>query len=80
MQLEKELIEKIKKAKQNFTEDTLFLSNYLKCSLATRMSISSLISENGEIEGLSVLIDYSIPEGELRIGMGQGPTYKSIFI
>lgn len=81
MQLEKE-INNIQKGVQQFQNDTFFIANYIKCNLATRAKISSLINEKGEIEGLGlqVLIDNEISDGIGYVGMGNGPTYSTINI
>jgi hypothetical protein len=72
----------IQKGMQEYQNNTFFLANYIKCNLATRAKISSLISENGKIEGLGlqVLVDNEIGDGVAYIGMGNGPTFATIQI
>lgn len=67
---------------QEYSRLTLFIPTWLKCSIPTRAKLSSLIGEDGKIEGtgLSVLIDDEVPHNKIRIGMGQGPTYSEIEI
>ena len=81
MQLEKE-INSIRKGMQEYQNNTFFLANYIKCNLATRARLSSLITEKGEIEGvgLRVLVDNDINDGIAFIGMGDGPTFATIQI
>jgi hypothetical protein len=72
------MLSKIREGMQEYSRITLFVPTWLKCSLPTRVKLSSLIGEDGKIEGtgLSVLIDDEIPINTIRIGMGQGPTYS----
>ena len=74
--------EKINKGIQEFHSLTFYPANWMKCNLYTRNLISSLISENGKYEEteISVLIDYDLPDGKVRIGMGEGPTFSEVEI
>lgn len=69
---------KIKEGIVEFQSNTMFMANYLRCNLYTRSLISSVINERGEIDGmgLKVFIDSNIPNNQIQIGMGQGPTYS----
>jgi hypothetical protein len=77
-----ELKDKIQVGIQEFQQNTFFLANYLKCNLVTREMLKEIIDENGKIEGtgLFVLMRYDIPDGECRIGMGDGPTYSIVYM
>ena len=70
--------EKINRGKVQFTEVTFFMANYIKVNLTTRFTISELITESGHIEGLFLMIDDSLNDGEAKIGMGQGPTVINV--
>ncbi len=72
--------EKINECKLKFTELTFFIPNYIKMNLETRFAISELISENGKLDDMQVLIDYDLEPGIICIGMGQGPTTSTIKI
>ena len=71
---------KINECKLKFTEMTFFLPNYIKMNLATRQILSECISEEGEIDGMKIQIDYELEDGEVCIGMGQGPTTSKLKI
>jgi len=81
MELEK-LKNKVIEGKQNFSDMTFFMPNYLKVNLATRMAIHNLLVESNEdpskIEGLRILVDYDLEGNEGIIGMGEGPTFTKI--
>ena len=81
MQLQNE-IESIRKGMQEFQNNTFFLANYIKCNLATRSRLGSLINETGILSdtGLRVLVDNEINDGVAHIGMGNGPTFATINI
>jgi hypothetical protein len=83
MQSQKEIeIETIREGMRDYTNQTYFVANHIKCNLATRARISSLITEKGEIEGLGlrVLIDNDVDDNIAHIGMGAGPTFAKINI
>ena len=67
----------IDKAREEFQSNTFFLANYIKCNLLTFSKISYLFI-NGEIRefGLQLKIDESIPNDEIIVGMGEGPTFS----
>ncbi len=75
-----EFRDKIKEGINEFQQMTYFVADYLKCNLITRQKLSSLINEDGKIEGtgLFVIVRYDIPDNECHIGMGQGPTYSIV--
>ena len=74
----KNVTEKINVGKTRFAELTFFMANYIKVNLVTRVKISELINDSGHIDGLFVMIDDSLDDGESRIGMGQGPTVINV--
>lgn len=69
--------EKINEGKVRFGEITFFLANYIKVNFTTRLAINELVNE-GHIEGLKIIIDEKLLDGEAVIGMGQGPTTAKI--
>jgi len=71
-------INKITEGIIEFQRMTFFIANYIKVNLATRSRLSVHINENGEVKGLRVLVDNELPDGEGRIGLGEGPTYAII--
>ena len=81
IQMEK-LKDKIQLGINEFQQNTLFVANYLKCNLATRAKLSSLITDEGILEGtnLFVIIRYEIEDDTCHIGMGDGPTYSIVLI
>jgi len=72
------VVNKINQGKQEFQNNTFFLANYIKVNLSTRFVISEFISDEGEIEGLRVIIDNELKDGYATIGLGVGPTYSTI--
>lgn len=72
--------DKINKGIQEFHALTFFPANWLKCNLHTRNLISNLISIDNKLDGteISIRIDYDIPDGIVRIGMGVGPSYSEV--
>jgi hypothetical protein len=54
------------------------MANYLKCNFTTFIQIQPLF-QDGSIPnmGLRLHLDETLPEGEIRIGMGDGPTYAT---
>jgi hypothetical protein len=71
---------KIQEGINEFQQMTFFHADYLKCNLVTRSKLSSLINEDGKIDGtgLFVIVRFDIPNDECHIGMGQGPTYSIV--
>lgn len=70
--------EKINEGKVRFGEITFFMANYIKVNLSTRLAINELVNEHGYLEGLRVILDDELEDGEAKIGMGQGPTTTKI--
>lgn len=75
-----DLLISINEAKQEFQNNTFFMANLIKCNLYTRSLMVDIIDESGDILGMRLLIDYDIPDREIRVCMGQGPTYASVSI
>ena len=75
-----DLLISINEAKQEFQNNTFFMANLIKCNLYTRSLMVDIIDESGDILGMRLLIDYGIPDREIRVCMGQGPTYASVSI
>jgi hypothetical protein len=73
MQLQN-VVNKIKSGKQEYQNATFFMANYIKLNLSTRAVLSEHVSELGELDGLRVLIDNELADGDAKIGMGNGPT------
>ena len=69
---------KINQGKQEFQNTTFFLANYIKINLTTWSLLRESISDEGHIEGLAVIIDYSLEDMHAQIGMGNGPTHSTI--
>lgn len=69
---------KIKSGKQEYQNATFFLANYIKLNLSTRSVLAEYVTELGEIEGLRILIDNDLADGDAKIGMGNGPTSATI--
>jgi hypothetical protein len=77
----KEKLQIINEARGEFQRNTFFIANYIKCSIRTFSTMNELFDE-GQIKelGLHLRIDESVPFMEIRVGMGDGPTYTSAII
>lgn len=69
---------RINEGKQEFQNNTYFLANYIKVNLVTWALLREFISEDGMIQGLTVIIDYDIEDRFAKIGLGNGPTFSTI--
>ncbi len=72
------VVNKINQGKQEFQNATFFMANYIKVNLTTWSCLSEYISEEGDLEGLKILIDYNLEDKYAIIGMGNGPTTAKI--
>lgn len=72
------VVKRIEQGKQEFQKNTFFLANYIKVNLTTWSLLREYISDDGILEGLAVIIDYSLEDKYAIIGLGNGPTFAKI--
>ena len=77
-----EEFKKLKEGSQEFHNLTFFPANYLRCSISTRERLSSLINDDGIIDGLGlqVFIDLLLHDDEVIIGMKSCPSVVQVIL